>query len=141
MTETSKRMLKRDTIGFGIPSLRGMLRTIPMFNYFRVNMCGNLTVPSDWRIGPRIINDFHLIMVLGGKGKYTVDGVDIPLRRGMIIFVSNGVEYSAEQDLSDPLHIVPVRFFIYDNRTDRPSGILKKGVAVGHAISNIEKYR
>lgn len=112
-----------------------------MFNYFRVNMCGNLTVPSDWRIGPRIINDFHLLMVLGGKGKYTVDGVDIPLRRGMIIFVSNGVEYSAEQDLSDPLHIVPVRFFIYDNRTDRPSGILKNGVAIGHATSNIEKYR
>ncbi len=112
-------MSKRDTLGFSLKPLRDMLRTIQLFNYFRVQMCGNLTVQPDWGIAPRIIDDFHLLMVLGGKGRYIVNGVEVPLHRGRIIFVSNGVEYSAEQDRSDPLHIVPVRFFVYDNRTNR----------------------
>lgn len=141
MTEESNMMSKRVTLDFSLRPLRMMLRTIQLFNYFRVHMCGNLTVASNWGIEPRKISDFHLLMVLGGKGKYTIDGVDVPLHRGRIIFVSNGVEYSAKQDLSDPLHIVPVRFFIYDNRTNRTSGILRKPVAISHVTSRVEKFQ
>lgn len=141
MAERRKSMSKRVNRESSLKYLREMLRTLQLFNYFRVHMCGNLRVPPSWRIEPRTIEDFHLVMVLGGKGKYVVDGVEVPLHRGRIIFVSSGVEYSAEQDRSDPPHIVPVRFFMYDNRSHRPSGVLKEPFALWHVTANVEKYQ
>jgi len=134
-------MSKKDTILFGVDALREMLETVQLSSYFRVAMCGNLTVPQEWRIAPRVIDDFHLLMVLGGKGRYLINGELTPLHRGRIIFVSNGVEYSAEQDRGDPPHIVPVRFFIYDNRTHRPSHVLRQPVAVSYVTAHVEKYQ
>ncbi len=134
-------MSKKDTVLHETGALRDMLRTIPVFNYFRVHMCGNITVSPEWQIEPRVIEDFHLLMVMGGKGRYRVGGVEIPLYRGRIIFVSNGIEYSAEQDRDDPPHIVPVRFFIYDNRDDRPSCVLKKPTALWHVTPYVDRYQ
>lgn len=134
-------MLKKDSIEVGLRSLREMLRTIPLFNYFRVHMCGNLTVPPHWRIEPRVIDDFHLLMVLGGKGQYVVDDVEVPLHRGRLILISSGVEYSAEQDHADPPWIVPVRFFVYDNRTHRPSGLPREPFALSHVTPHVERVQ
>ena len=141
MTESANSMSKMDTVLLMPRELREMLRTIQLFSYFRIHACGNLTVPPNWRIEPRIIKDFHLVMVLGGKGTYTVGGTAIPLHRGRIIFVSNGIEYSAEQDHEDPPHIIPVRFFIYDNRTSRPARPMEIPSYISHTTANVEKFQ
>jgi len=54
--------------------LREMLRTIPTFTFFRVHMCGNIAVSPEWRIEPRVIDDLHPLMVMGGKGLSRVGG-------------------------------------------------------------------
>jgi len=141
MAKMLKLMSKKDTVLLMPKELREMLRTIQLFSYFRVHTCGNLTVPPGWHIEPRIIKDFHLLMVLGGRGTYVVGGRSIPLHRGRIIFLSNGLEYSAVQDLKDPPHIIPLRFFIYDNRTNRPGSPLDKPAFVSHTTSNVEKFQ
>jgi AraC-like DNA-binding protein len=104
-------------------------------------MCGNLRVPSHWKIAPRKIQDFHLLMVLGGKGTYFIDGTEVPLHRGRMVFVSQNVEYSAEQNLADPPHIIPVRFFMYDNRSNTQSPYLDEPVAVSYATAQVEKFQ
>jgi len=65
----------------------------------------------------------------------------VPLYRGRIIFVSNGVEYSAEQGRDDPPHVVPIRFFIYDNRGDRPAHVLRQPIALWHVTSHVDRYQ
>lgn len=134
-------MSKKDSPFNKLHSLKELLKTIGSKHYFDISMCGDLIVPEKWEIEPRVIEDFHLVMVLSGKGVYTVDGVEIPLQRGRIIFVSHGIEYSAEQDLSDPPRIIPVRFFSFLNTNKQPNIALESPVAISHLTANVDKYQ
>ncbi|MHC4886184.1 MAG: helix-turn-helix domain-containing protein [Planctomycetota bacterium] len=81
-----------------------------------VNHIFSLTVPLEWKIEPRIIEDIHLLFVRGGRGDYWVDGRHIPMEAGRVVLVGPGVEYVAEQDQNDPPVIIPVRFDLVARR-------------------------
>jgi AraC-like DNA-binding protein len=119
-------MSKWDTSPNAASILRRALRSVPLQHHFKVHACSNLTVGRAWRIEPRVITDLHVVFVMGGRGTYYVDGTRIDLRRGRVVFVSNGVTYASEQDDTDPPHIIPVRFGAYDNRTRKQADMLRE---------------
>ena len=141
MVKENDSMSKKNNPFSNLNSFQNMLRTIGFQHYFNVSLCGNLVVGNKWKIEPRIINDFHLLLVVSGKGMYTVAGKEIPLHKGCVIFLSHGVEYSAIQDLKEPPHIFPIRFFTYDNKNRVPKKVLENPVAINHCTKNLKKYR
>jgi len=89
-------------------------------NHCTVNRCYNLTVTPGWSIPERANLDFHLIFIKGGAGAYYMDGIREEFVRGKIIFVSDRLPHSAEQDTSNPPQFISVRFYIRDNTTLQP---------------------
>ncbi|MBC2602740.1 helix-turn-helix domain-containing protein [Puniceicoccus vermicola] len=112
-------------------NLLRLLSPVPGQNHFRFTTIGRkLVVPPQWRIQRRIIEDFHLLFVCGGKGTYRVGDRDYPLKRGLVVFLTNGVPYSGIQDPNDPPQIRPIRFCRYDNHTGKMSPWLGKPFSV-----------
>jgi AraC-like DNA-binding protein len=134
-------MLKKNNFFNKLTDIRFLLRNIGFSHHFQIHACSNLTVPPKWAVGPKTNKDFHIVMSLGGRGEYVVDNKKIPLHRGRIIFISNGIEYSANQDLKNPPHIIPVRFYTYNNSDNITESILNSLCAISHVTANIEKFQ
>lgn len=103
-----------------------LLAPIPRKNHFRFQHTAKLTVSPEWHIEPRIIDDFHLLFVQGGDGTYWVDGNKVAMRRGLVVFLTNGVQYEATQNPDDPPEIIPIRFCRYDNITGKMNNWVEK---------------
>jgi AraC-like DNA-binding protein len=112
MAESDNFMTKSDKN----ENLLQLLAPIPKRAHFRFTLASNrLVVPPQWRIEERVIKDFHLLFVCGGKGTYWVNRKEYPLKRGLVVFLTNGIPYAGEQDPQNPPEIIPIRFCRYDN--------------------------
>ncbi len=87
--------------------------------HIKIHSCCNVKVPPAWKVEKRFISDYHLLFVRGGKGYYCLDGQDVELKRGQIVFVGGGAYYIGKQDISNPPVIIPVRFGFYENYTGK----------------------
>lgn len=105
-------MLKKDKI-------KELFAKVPDTCHLRIHSGYNIKVPAAWKIEKRYISDYHILFVRGGSGYYCLDGQDVELKRGQVVFVGGGAYYSAEQDISDPPLIIPIRFGFYDNKTGK----------------------
>jgi AraC-like DNA-binding protein len=117
MVKIRKCMIKSPVFSLNAELLSELLAGHADERHFRVHTCAALRVPSQWRIAPRLISDFHLLYVRGGRGVYTLNGQTVPLRDAMVVFLTNGVTYSATQDYGNPPDIIPVRFCAYENHS------------------------
>ncbi|MFA7231971.1 MAG: AraC family transcriptional regulator [Victivallaceae bacterium] len=85
--------------------------------HLKIHSCYNVKVPPSWKIEKRYIKDYHLLFVRGGHGCYYIDGHEIKLKRGQIVFVGGGAYYEGMQDISHSLSIIPIRFGFYNNNS------------------------
>ncbi|MFB9276485.1 helix-turn-helix domain-containing protein [Cohnella cellulosilytica] len=100
--------------------LRKIIDSVPYRCHFRIHHFHDVTVPPSWHIEENRRNqDLHLLFVKGGHGYYWLEGEEEPLHSGKIIFVSHAFGHSARPVLSDLPSIMPMRFGIYDNESNR----------------------
>lgn len=99
--------------------IEGLFSKVPGSCNLRLHSAYNVKVSPAWKIEKRYINDYHLLFVRGGNGHYCLDGQDVQLKRGRVIFVGGTAYYAARQDISDPPFIVPIRFGFYDNKSGK----------------------
>jgi len=141
MAKSLKAMLKT-TLGRGpLNQMRSVLRTIGVQNMFLVHSCGRMEVKPRWGFDRRVNRNFFLLMVLDGKGVFRAGGRTIPLHKGRIVFVSNGMEHSAEQDIDDPPNIIPVRFYTYDVATGERRDVTQQPFFLSLATTNAVKFQ
>ncbi|MCK4983085.1 MAG: hypothetical protein KAS17_09190, partial [Victivallaceae bacterium] len=95
--------------------IENLFGKVPKKYYLKMHNGCNIKVPPLWQIEKRYIQDYHLLFVRGGSGYYNLDGHELQLKRGQIVFVGGGAYYEGKQDFSNPLMIVPIRFGFYDN--------------------------
>lgn len=105
-------MLKMDKI-------KKLFGKVPGECCLKIHSGWNLKVSSAWKIEKRYIRDYHLLFVRGGRGYYCLNGDEVELKRGQIVFVGGGAYYAGEQDISNPLMIIPIRFGFYDNKSGK----------------------
>lgn len=96
---------------------------------FRINRMFNSTVHSHWGFTDRVNMDQHLIYVKSGLGFYIIEGKNVPLVKGQLIFVSRGTKHSAGFDRTNNPGIIPIRFSLYDGQIQVDS-ILSKPFAL-----------
>lgn len=118
MASTDKKTAKKD-ISFSSDGLPLELRRHGKDFLFSIRWAHRARVGSDWGFQDRINDDGHLLWVIGGKGKYLVEGVEVDLMRGTWVFVGPGVLHEAYADKDDPPEIIPVRFNIIPNRSSK----------------------
>ena len=95
---------------------------------FAVHSVLDVTVTGDWgRRGAFVIGDCHLLYVRGGRPIYHVDGREMPLAAGHVLFAGRGTRIQLDQDRKDPPRIVPVRFDRYCG--DEPCRLNEAGPA------------
>jgi len=141
MVKSLKAMLKT-TLGRGpLNQMRSILRTIGIENMFRVHSCGNLRVRPRWAPVHRVIRDYFLLMVVDGRGVFSVGSRTIPLHKGRIVFVSSGNEFSAQQDEDDPTHMIPVHFATYDIATGERRDVTQQPFSLSLATTNAVKFQ
>ena len=80
------------------------------------------------------------MLVRDGHGKYIIDGNEIDLRKGQIVFLGGGSYYIGTQDLSNPLKIIPVRFGFYVNDTDQQEKHLSDSLYYSFNTNNVNEY-
>lgn len=81
---------------------------------FRIHSLLDVGVTEEWgRRGAFVIEDCHLLYVRRGRPIYHVDGRELPLRPGQVLFAGRGTRIRLSQDRTDPPRIVPVRFDRY----------------------------
>jgi AraC-like DNA-binding protein len=102
-----------------IACLKKILLTIPHRNHFKIHRSYNITVPKDWGFSNRINDDFHIVYVVRGKGLYQLEGVEEPLFKGKLIFVSDGYRYTGKLIPDHSLTIIPFRFGLYPNSSNK----------------------
>lgn len=99
--------------------IKNLFAKVPKDCHLKMHSGCNIKVPASWKIEKRYINDYHLLFVRGGSGYYSLDGQEVELKRGQIAFIGGGAYYSGEQDIANPLVIIPIRFGFYNNKTGK----------------------
>lgn len=99
--------------------IKNLFAKVPKDCHLKMHSGCNIKVPVSWKIEKRYINDYHLLFVRGGSGYYSLDGQEVELKRGQIAFIGGGAYYSGEQDIANPLVIIPIRFGFYNNKTGK----------------------
>jgi AraC-like DNA-binding protein len=111
-------MSKKDIKYAGVSPIEALgehLCGIPNTRHLYLHTCYHVTVSELWKIDNRINTDLHLLLVLGGKGRYYVDGNEIELNKGRLIFVGAGINHSSKATQKNPPQIIALRFGIYSN--------------------------
>ncbi len=115
----------------GAAALREYLAGVPEQRHLRLHRCYALTVPPGWeQREPRCVHDGHLIYIRGGRGVYRIDGEELPLQAGGVVFLHKGVWFAHDHDRRHPPRIAPMRFGLYDNRTGRPVDVPERPVGL-----------
>jgi len=131
---------KENTFKSQLENLGKILELFPFNTHFKLHSCYNLSVPPSWMIKERSNEDLHMIFVKEGSGKYYLNNIEEPLKRGKIIFVSSNYPHSAIQDYQTHLSIIPVRFNIYDNLTNKVIPLMTDPFCFSLTPNNIYKY-
>lgn len=97
--------------------IKNLFGKVPEKFHLKIHTGYNIKVPPSWQIEKRYIQDYHLLFVRGGNGYYNLDGHELQLKRGQVVFVGGGTYYEGKQVFSNPLMIIPIRFGFYDNES------------------------
>lgn len=68
------------------------------------------TAFEGWSVPERTILDQELVLILDGKGSFTVEGVEYPIRPGMLFYFYPHLVHSAVTRLDPPMHFLAVHF-------------------------------
>jgi len=94
-----------------VAHLGGLLESVPEYGSFRIARMGRLTVPPGWGgQQPSRVDDYHLLYVKGGSPVYGIEGQEVRLHGGQVVFLGKGVEITLAQDPADPPQIITLRF-------------------------------
>ncbi|MEK6793260.1 MAG: AraC family transcriptional regulator [Spirochaetota bacterium] len=94
--------------------LLAALAPVPSKAYFAVTHAYDLTVPKDWLIIDRVVDEGHILFVRSGNGRYIAGGKVIALTPGKVILIFPHTPYSAYPDLKHRPSIIPIRFTLLD---------------------------
>ena len=137
MTERDEMMSKRDKIYSDLEILDDILCSVSRESHFKASHAWSLTVSPSWKINKRYIDDFHLLFVRGGRGWYNVNGHEIELKRGRVVFVGGSAYYAGGQYESESLSIIPMRFELRSNGDDSMLEPIKEPVYFSYDTMHI----
>jgi AraC-like DNA-binding protein len=123
-----------------VSGLEAILGSMDRGCRFRLHGATNLVVPSRWGFTDRVNTDYHLLLVRSGKGTYTIEGRNVPLQAGRIVFLSHGIRHSAKPDRRNLPGIIPIRFGLVSGD---PPQLVSDAVTPFHAtgiVPNLGKY-
>lgn len=63
-----------------------------------------------WSVPPRTIDDHELVLILEGDGSFFVDGIEYPVRPGMLFYFYPNLVHSGKTRLDPPMHFLAVHF-------------------------------
>ena len=101
--------------------LKQIISDLPHQHHFKIHAAYHIgkVIPS-WGFSNRINEDYHIVLVVSGKGTYTLEGKEETLHRGKLIFVSDQFCHTAQQIQNTCLEIIPLRFGLYSNTSGKP---------------------
>lgn len=84
--------------------------------------CGNVRCEPgwDWRVD---LTDYDVWLAVAGRGRFELDGEDIPIQAGTLFWLRPGCEGLATQDPASPLTVIYAHFDFLDRATGRPAAI------------------
>ncbi|QUH28748.1 AraC family transcriptional regulator [Vallitalea guaymasensis] len=72
-----------------------------------------------WSVPTRTIQDHELVLILEGKGSFSVEGIEYPVRPGMLFYFYPDLVHSGRTCLDPPMHFLAVHFsFALTNYND-----------------------
>ena len=80
------------------------------------NMLPHITLIIDrtgyegWYVPQRTIRDQEIVLILGGKGSFTIEDIEYPVRPGMLFYFYPGLVHSAKTLLDPPIHFLAMHF-------------------------------
>ncbi len=102
-----------------IKNLQNILNTLPLINHFKVHEAYNVSVLKDWYVQNRIKNDFFIIFIKSGLGKYVINGIEEKIHKNKIIFISNSVTHSFFADSKEPPSFISIHFGLHSNQSSK----------------------
>lgn len=63
-----------------------------------------------WSLPERTIADHEFVLILGGKGSFTLEDRVCPVRKGQLFYFYPGLVHSGDTDQDDPMHFYAVHF-------------------------------
>lgn len=70
----------------------------------------NRTTFKGWSLPLRTIADQELVLLISGKGSFSVEDKVVPVRPGMLFYFYPGLIHSGQTDLKQPMHFLAVHF-------------------------------
>lgn len=124
-----------------IDTLMNIISSMPRENYFKVNQCYNLHVNSSWHIDNRIKRDLFIVYIRSGSGKYIIDGHEILMSKGKIVFIGNDVKHSIRVDKIDTPSFISIHFGIFNNLSKKLVNMINRQMSFEFVPSDNTKYR
>jgi AraC family transcriptional regulator of arabinose operon len=81
--------------------------------------CGHVRCEPgwDWRVD---LTDYDIWLAVAGRGRFTLEGYDIPIAAGTLFWLRPGFEGLATQEPASPLTVIYAHFDFIDRATGRP---------------------
>ena len=121
--------------------LKQIIPDLPHQHHFKIHAAyhNGKVIPS-WGFSNRVNEDYHIVLVVAGKGTYTLEGKEESLHRGKIIFVSDKFCHSAQQNQNTGLEIIPLRFGLYSNTNRKPLREFTRPFCISSTPVDFQKY-
>ena len=121
--------------------LKQIISDLPHQHHFKIHAAYHIgkVIPS-WGFSNRINEDYHIVLVVSGKGTYTLEGEEETLHRGKLIFVSDQFCHTAQQIQNTCLEIIPLRFGLYSNTSGKPLKEFTRPFFLASTPSDFQKY-
>ncbi|MDR3277088.1 MAG: AraC family transcriptional regulator [Treponema sp.] len=82
---------------------------IPDIQYLVYREC-----PVDWRLKPHLVSDYDITYIVGGKARYTINGIRHELQAGSILCLPEGTRKEAVTYPDHRMHCFSVNFKLKD---------------------------
>lgn len=122
-------------------NLEKILNTMPLVNHLKVHSVYNVTVTSNWHVKTRVKDDFFIVFIKNGKGKYIINGIEEKIEKNKIIFISNGIPHSIYADSIEPPSFISVHFGLCSNNLNKPIDIINQVFSFAFNCENAEKFK
>jgi AraC-like DNA-binding protein/mannose-6-phosphate isomerase-like protein (cupin superfamily) len=121
--------------------LKQIIPDLPHQHHFKIHAAyhNGKVIPS-WGFSNRVNEDYHIVLVVSGKGTYTLEGKEESLHQGKIIFVSDKFCHSAQQNQNTGLEIIPLRFGLYSNTNRKPLREFTRPFCISSTPVDFQKY-
>jgi AraC-like DNA-binding protein len=121
-------------------SLKPLIDSIPCKSHISLDICNDFILPSDWGFVNRVNSNYHIAFIKSGNGSYILDGEEIPMGPGRIVFVSSGYYHNRTLDNNKLPRIALLRFSIIDNLSLKPVLNNSKPFAFSYVTKNTARF-